>query len=290
MTTLLLALVALLLAGPVPWLLGRTPALRRTPRAAMTLWQSVALAAVLAALGAGLSLVTAHGLGAQESASYAVAAGGLAVTVLVLGRLLLSGHVVGTRLRALRRRHSELVDLLSVGDAPFGTRVLPVADAPMAWCLPGVRRARIVLTEAAVERLGADELAAVLAHERAHLRARHDLVLEAFTVLQHAFPAVLSSRRALAEVRLLVEVLADRAARQQVGARPLVAALGALTSAGTPEATLGATDGATLQARLEVLLDERTHRVQATALFTAAVAVLLLPTLLVVVPWFASLA
>jgi Zn-dependent protease with chaperone function len=300
MTTLVLALLALVLAGPVPWLLARMPRLRRTPRAAMTLWQAVALAAVLAALGAGFSLATIHGLGpvgSRSTASYVVAVVALLVTLTVLGRLLLTGHLVGTRLRALRRRHRELVDVLSADESPLGARVLPVAEAPMAWCLPGVRRSRIVLTEAAVERLREDELAAVLAHERAHLRARHDLVLEAFTVLHRAFPRVLSSRRALDEVRLLVEVLADRSARQRVGARPLVSALSRLVGEGLPEAALGAAGTGvsteagtgTLRARLDVLLDEESHPVQAGVLYALAIAVLALPTLLVVVPWLSSL-
>lgn len=293
MPTLVLALLALVLAGLAPRLLARVPRLRLTPAAAMALWQAVALAAVLAALGAGLSLATMSGLGppgSRSAGSYALAALALVLTLVVLGRLLLSGHVVGTRLRTLRRRHRELVDLLSVARTPFGARVLPAADAPMAWCLPGVRRSRIVLTEAAVELLGEEELAAVLAHERAHLRARHDLVLEAFTVLRHAFPRVLSSGRALDEVRLLVEILADRSARDRVGARPLVSALDRLVAEGLPEAALGAAEAGTLRARLEVLLDERgPHRAQAALLYALALAVLLVPTLLVVVPWLESL-
>ena len=60
MTPLVLGLLALALAGPVPAGLARVPALRRTPAAAMVLWRGVALAAVLSALGAGLSLVTAR--------------------------------------------------------------------------------------------------------------------------------------------------------------------------------------------------------------------------------------
>src|SRR4051794_40882609 len=113
MTTLVLAALAVVLAGPLPWLLARLPALRRTPRAAMVLWQSVALAGVLSALGAGLSLVTTQVTGEQSIRSYAVAAIPLSVTGLVLARLLLSGHRVGTDLRQLRRRHRELVDLLA---------------------------------------------------------------------------------------------------------------------------------------------------------------------------------
>ena len=52
----------------------------------------------------------------------------------------------------------------------------------------------------------------MLAHERAHLRARHDLILEFFTVVHEAVPAFVRSDAALREVTLLIEVLADRAA------------------------------------------------------------------------------
>ena len=113
MTTVVLVTLAIAFAGPVPWSLSHLPALRRTPRPTMVLWQSVALAAVLAALGAGLSLVTAQVDGDRSVRAYAVSVLALALTGLVVARLLLSGHRVGTRLRMLRRRHRMLVDLLA---------------------------------------------------------------------------------------------------------------------------------------------------------------------------------
>jgi Zn-dependent protease with chaperone function len=288
MTTLVLAALAIVLAGPAPWALTRLPALRRTPRATMVLWQSVALAGVLAALGAGLSLVTSQ-LGDERSVqSYAASAIPLCVTGLVLARLLLSGHRVGTSLRHVRRRHRALVDLLA--DDRDGVHVLD-HEAPTAYCLPGIR-SRVVVSSGTVASLSVDELAAVLAHERAHLRARHDLVLEAFTVLQQAFPAVVTSRQALEEVRLLVEVLADRAARKRHGARSLVAAFSALATVGpasAPEGAVAASDIG-LGARLDLLLDDRPHRAQSFFVLVAAGAVLALPTLLVVLPWLTGLA
>jgi Zn-dependent protease with chaperone function len=276
MTTLVLAALAIVLAGPVPWVLTRLPALRRTPRAAMILWQSVALGGVLAALGAGLSLVTSQLAGEQSVRAYAVSAIPLSVTGLVLARLLLSGHRVGTRLRNLRRRHRQLVDLLA--EDRDGVHVLE-HEALTAYCLPGLR-SRVVVSSGAFDSLTGDELAAVLAHERAHLRARHDLVLEAFTVLHQAFPAVVTSRHALDEVRLLVEVLADRAARRRHGATTLVAAFSTLTergSAAAPDSALAVSDTG-LRSRLDLLLDEDTHTLQAAFLLLAAVAVLVLPT------------
>jgi Zn-dependent protease with chaperone function len=288
MTTLVLAALAIVLAGPVPWALTRLPVLRRTPRAAMVLWQAVALAGVLSALGAGFSLVTSQLVGEHSARSYALAAVPLSLTGLVLGRLLVSGHLVGTRLRAVRRRHRMLVDLLA--EDRDGIRVLE-HEALTAYCLPGLR-SRVVVSTGALGLLAPHELDGVLAHERAHLRARHDLVLEAFTVLQQAFPAIVTSRHALEEVRLLVEVLADRAARRRHGARALVAAFATLTERGAsapPDAALAATDTA-LQVRLDLLLEDRRRPVQAGLLLLAALAVVVLPTVLVVLPWLTDLA
>jgi Zn-dependent protease with chaperone function len=283
-TTTALVLLAAVLAGPAPAVLARTTAVRRAPRAALVLWQAVALAAVLAALGAGLSLATVPDL------SPGVAVLAVVVTLTVLGRLLLSGHLVGTRVRSLRRRHRQMVDLLGSEDA--GVRVL-AHTAPMVYCVPAVTGSRVVVTAGARERLDDDALAAVLAHERAHLRARHDLVVEAFTVLHDAFPRFVTSRAALAEVRLLVEVLADRAARRRLGPAPLVRALAALVGSTVPPAALavagagadGGADGGELAARMVLLRDERPHRVLAAGLYAGAVAVLVLPTVFVAVPW-----
>ena len=285
MTPLALVLLAAVLAAPVPALLARAPAVRRAPRAALVLWQAVALAAVLAALGAGLSLATVP---AQHPAVVATA---LVLTFTVLARLLLSGHRVGTRLRATRRRHRDLVDLLAADDA--GVRVLD-HESPMVYCVPALTGSRVVVSSGARARLDAPELAAVLAHERAHLRARHDLVVEAFTVLLTAYPRLVTSRPALGEVRLLVEVLADRAARRRLGPAPVVRALAALVDATTPPAGLaagggGADGGAGLVARVDLLTDPDPHRTLAAALYAAAVAVVALPTVFLASPWLGSL-
>lgn len=287
MTTLVLGVLAVVLAGPVPALLARGRWLRRTPRAAMTLWQAVALAAVLAALGAGLSLTTSH-LPGSSAASWAVAAFSLAITAVVLARLLLTGHRVGTRLRTRRRRQVALVDLLARRQALGGREVAVIAaDRPLAYCLPGPRRSRVVLTEAVYDGLDAAALDAVVAHERAHLRARHDLVIEAFTVLHAAFPRVGAGVAALSEVRLLVEVLADRAAARAVGVLALARALVAVGESSAPEAALGTGHG--LLVRLEILGESRGRPMQAVLLYAAAATVLLLPTVLVALPWLSSL-
>ena len=289
MTPLLLGALAVLLAGPVPALLARSPGVRRTPLSALVLWQAVALAAVLAALGAGLSLAGDQTWGTRPGwVQYAVAGAALAVTVLVLGRLLLSAHRVGTELRAIRRRHREQVDLVGRRVSDGGLRVLD-HDLPVAYCLPGMAGSRIVMSSGALTRLEEGQLAAVLLHERAHLRARHDLVLEAFTVLHRAFPRAVSSGSSLAEVALLVEVLADRAAVRAGRARDLAAALLALAEGRLPAGAVGASGaGPGLVDRIHRLADPRPHRVQAALLVVLAVVVVLVPTVFLVVPWVAD--
>lgn len=291
-TPLLLGALAVLLAGPAPRLLARATLVRHTPRAAMVLWQGGALAAVLAALGAGLSLATHQAWRrAPEPLSWGVAVLALLVTVVVLGRLLVSGHRTGTRLRALRRRHRRHVDLLGQRDEAVGEGVLVLAhEVPVAYCLPGVGRSRVVLSAGALGRLAPEELRAVLAHERAHLRARHDLVLEAFSVLHTAFPRWVSSASALGEVRLLAEVLADRAAARRAGRAALARALVTLVAGAAPEGSVGAAgDVSGLRTRIQLLRDARRRPVQAGLLLAVAGGLLVLPTAFVVGPWLAGL-
>lgn len=285
LTPVVLGALAVLLAGPFAWALSRWSGLRRTPAAAMLLWQSTALAAVLAALGAGLSLATDRlWEPADATGDVVVAALAGAVTVVVAARLLLSGHRTGTALRRTRRRHRERVDLVArVGG---GVSVLE-HDLPVAYCVPGMTGARIVVSRSTLTSLAPDELRAVLDHERSHLRARHDLVLEAFTVLHLAFPRWVASGAARHEVEVLAEVLADRAAVRNGDRRALVSALVTLAGSAVPAGSLGS--GSSLTARLEVLRDTRPHRAQATAVLLVAAALLSAPTLLVVLPWLGGL-
>ena len=285
-TPVVLGVLAVLLAGPLPWALSRWTRLRRTPAAAMLLWQSSALAAVLAALGAGLSLVTER-LWEDPAGpgDVVVAALAGAITLVVLARLLLIGHRTGTSLRRMRRLHRERVDLVARLDG--GVSVLE-HDVPVAYCVPGMSGSRIVVSRSTLTRLTPVELGAVLAHERSHLRARHHLVLEAFTVLHLAFPRWVASDAARREVEVLVEVLADRAACRSADRRALVSALVTLAGSPAPAGSLGST-GSSLAARVEVLSDDRPHPWQAASVAVLAAAILALPTLLVVLPWLGSL-
>ena len=103
---------------------------------------------------------------------------------------------IATRRR--RAHHRMVVDLVGKSQkwghdsrAGDGLRILDVAE-PLAYCLPGVR-SRVVVSEGTLTTLADKEIAAILSHERAHLRARHDLVLEMFTAVHAAFPRFVRS-------------------------------------------------------------------------------------------------
>jgi len=180
----------------------------------------------------------------------------------------------------------------------------------VAYCVPGVR-SRVVVSDEVLQALTAQEVRAVLAHERAHLRARHDLVLEAFTALHASFPRVVSSRAALDTVRLLVEMLADDAARRRAGSLPLARALVALAGGPGPGAATGAAAGGSagracdaaqglgasgrdtsemplgssaLQ-RVRRLGEQPPRRGLSAVVYAAAVVVLAAPTVAIAVPW-----
>lgn len=290
-TPVVLLVLAALLAGPAAIMLSRARWPARAPRAALVLWQSLALAALLSALGAGASagtLIMTH----DRPGPALVALHGVAfvATVAVLARLLWAAHTLGVSLRARRRRQRRLVDLVGRHDGRVpGARVLDVSE-PMAYCIPGVS-SRLVVSAPVIDQLATDELSAVLAHERTHAKARHDLVLEGFAVLRRAFPRLGRGHGALEATAGLVEMLADDAARRRAGDVPLARALARLAAAPVPAGSLGA-GAITPEVRIRRLAECPADggRVTAALAYLAAAAVLVIPTLTVAAPWLASLA
>ena len=77
----------------------------------------------------------------------------------------------------------------------------------------------------AIAALPPDELAALLAHERAHAQGRHELVIQPFVAWQTALPFLAPARRATAAVADLVELLADDAAAEATSRMAVARAL-----------------------------------------------------------------
>jgi len=273
----------------------------RAPRAAIVLWQSIAAAAVLSAFSAGLAiasgLFTRHP-GGQPDWSPAAEIGALgwplwlcsvmvfALTLLIGVRLVASSVIVAAETRRRRAHHRMVVDLLGDHRHGAGVRVIDVAE-PLAYCLPGIR-SRVVLSKGTLSALSHSEVQAILRHERAHLRARHDLVLESFIAVHTAFPRFVRSGSALRAVRLLVELLADDAAVRAVGPAPVARALVACAAARTPAGAMAA-GGATTVIRVRRLAGRPNSMLLSLGAYLAAVVVLVGPTVAVAVPWLAEL-
>lgn len=225
--TLLLAGATVLLLGPVPARLARSRRALRHPGPALAAWQAVGLASGFAVIGAGVS----YGVESPQWTHRAV----LALAVMFAGYLLAVAVRVTVRTMRHRRRHRDLLDLVSSPmplDLPGG-RLLDSSTA-MAYCLPGLRP-RMVLTSAALTNLSPAALAAVVLHESAHLAQRHDLVVLPFVAWQSALPFLPGARTARAAVALLVEALADDAARSRIGTAPLAEALTTVAMAGSAD-------------------------------------------------------
>lgn len=246
---LALALTAFLCVVVVPRLLPHWHRLRRTPGPALALWQVVSIAGVLGALmttpAAVIALATEGGtVPTFFSGTTRVSIAIVVATVMTVGMIMLllrSAHRIGSGLRAHRRAQRDLVDLVA-SRRDGSLRVVDHAGRS-AYCVPGMR-SRVVLTQETIDALAEDELRAVLAHEGAHVAARHDLMLEFFTILHQAAPQSLRSPDAMREVQLMIELLADRRAVRRVGADPLGRALVAMTGATHPPAALGSSGSA----------------------------------------------
>jgi Zn-dependent protease with chaperone function len=299
-SALAFTIVALLLSGPVPAMLARATWPMRAPRASIVLWQSIALAAVLSAFSAGIAIASrlfAPGPDGRPTATitseiavlgwplwmaYVVV---FALTLVIGARLTYAVVQVAIATRRRRAHHRMVVDLVGKSQGSH-LRILDVAQ-PLAYCLPGVR-SRVVVSQGALKTLADNEMTAILSHERAHLRARHDLVLEMFTAVHAAFPRFVRSGNALDAVRLLIELLADDAAVRAAGPKPLARALVACASGRAPSGALAA-GGRTTVLRVRRLGGRPNSLALAVTAYLAAAAVLVVPTVALAVPWLTEL-
>jgi Zn-dependent protease with chaperone function len=260
---------ALLGATVAPRLLARAAWVERSPWVGIALWQGLSASVFLATVLGGLALalpavplsddlaVLLSACGAALRAQYETPGGasasamGAALALGALGRITYC-LALGTRqARAQRRRQLHSLAVLARRDDHIGAVVVD-HDVPTAYCLPG-RGRHIVITSAVLDTLGTDEVAAVLAHERAHLLARHHLLLAVTESFRRAFSWVPLFRRAHSEVSRLVEMHADDIAARSSERLTLVTALVRLAEASNPAGALGA-GGPTSLARVRRLM------------------------------------
>lgn len=228
----MLWLVALLLAWPVPVWLARAAWPARAPVVALLVWQGVGLAGGLSMIGA-LAL-TGLAIAPQQLLLALIPA------VLFAGYLLVHLAVTIVQVTRQRHRHLALLDMLSAPH-PTRARTRVLDDAvPVAYCLPRGAGSVTVLSQGLLDRLDPDELVAVIAHERAHVEQRHDLLLLAFRAWRSALPWFPIAALADAEVAALVEMLADDHARREVRDEVLARAILAVGASGVSGAEVEA--------------------------------------------------
>lgn len=140
------------------------------------------------------------------------------------------------------RSRLKIVDAIGL-DVPSsdlgGMDVLVVpADQPFAFTV-GLRRRRVVVSESLFTHLGEEERLAVLAHEHAHVRSGHALLLTMGAVLSRAFPFFPPVRLCVDQLLAGLEMAADAAASRVVGNPFIVARALVALAPHAPRSTLG---------------------------------------------------
>ncbi|MGH3298757.1 MAG: M56 family metallopeptidase [Trebonia sp.] len=245
-----------------------------SPRLAMSMWlalQASWVVAVVLALLAATAPSRLTWLGPVPGGA-AVALAGLLLSAAVVLRAgwCLAGELA--RSRRERREHAVLVAANGRPGPEPGVAILD-DDAPAAYCMP-CGRYRVVISAGALAVLGTEQLRAVLAHERAHLRSRHHLLLSVAAALARAFPRVPLFAQAEPELRRLAEMAADDAAARRQGRDQLAKALVILSKAAARPAALAA-GGPAAVARIQRLLDPPRPRQARRARLAVAVGLLL---------------
>ncbi|MGP3968177.1 M56 family metallopeptidase [Streptomyces sp. 6N223] len=286
---------AVLLVGCVAAVrpLARARWVARMPRTALLLWQALGVTFELSLFGLLFSAAFAPenqgllpGLLRLAADPANVPLGPAGPLALGVGAACVGGRIAALSLAWLaagrhRRRHRHLLALVARSDDALPGVAILDHPAPAAYCLPG-RHGSIVLSTGALHALERQHLAAVIAHERAHLRQRHDLVLLPLLAWRRLIPHSAPLDEAVAAVRLLLEMCADDACCRRLPARDLTRALTRFENAGPPLATpaggFGAADTALRTRRARLLAPAPPGATAAGRLTVLALAAGLLST------------
>lgn len=297
---LLLYAVAIAVFGPL--LLTRLTAGGIAPRLGVAAWLS-AIAGVSVAATAALAAALDDVLGRGDAAARWIVDcfGALSTSVgehSGAGMHLLSGTMVSTgmvvvvvgawriwrglqRRRARAREHAWLARMVG-RRLPDLDAVVIDSDEPAAYCTAGRERS-VVITRGALSVLDPRQVAAVLAHERAHLDGRHSIVLDVVHSVAAALPGVPLFRVGATEIGHLLEMRADDVAVRGQGRRALLGGLLALGGHSVPEGTLGAAGAVTARAARLLGPPPRLVRLGVIVLLGAAIATVLAG------PWICTL-
>jgi Zn-dependent protease with chaperone function len=268
---------ALVLGAGTPLALQRLRGLERWPMLNAWFWLASSVGALTAVALAGLLLLMPDDpLGpsvaellrtcvmalraalSSPQGGRAETAAGLLLLAAVASGLVIGGSVAGLRAWRAAGRHRELLALAGRPATSLAGVTVLEHGRPFAYCLPG-RPGPVVLSSATLHRLEPGQLAAVLAHERAHQAGRHHWLVLLAQALRVGFPWLPAARLAGKAVARLVELVADDAAARAHGRRQVAAALAALGDAPVvPTVALGAAVISATE-RVSRLLTPRQH-------------------------------
>ncbi|MEO5876297.1 MAG: M56 family metallopeptidase [Streptosporangiaceae bacterium] len=237
------------LAGPA---LARQEWTQRHPVPAIVLWLATLCAAVAAAVGfVAFAVFSSPQPGhtlvewALSCASGHAHSGTWEAAILSLPPViafLLAARIGVRRLRSTisaRHRHGEMLRLVTRETDELADTCILDHPIPIAYCLPA-RGRPIVVSSGALDVLDPGQLAAVLDHERAHLRGRHHLIVALVDALAHTLPWAATFQHGRTALARLLEHAADDTAARRHGATTVFSALHKLTVLPSPAGTLGA--------------------------------------------------
>lgn len=285
-----LLLLAVVLAVAAPRVLAGAGWVSRAPRLGIAVWYATLLAVATALVGALVALLAPWQAAnapvclawrwcvAAARGGYGTA-GRLAAYIILAAVALLATRMALTIARAIRagarrrREHLETLNLAGRRSPELGVTVVE-HPRPAAYVVAGHQR-RVVVTTGALQALSREEIAAVLAHERAHAAGRHDLIIDGIRLLHGALPHSTLLACARRELGRLVEMHADDVATRGHERISLARALVAMTATAQTPASAGlaqvlAATGGDALARMSRLLDpptplRRTHQWALTA-------------------------
>lgn len=253
---LLIGTLLVLWLAPAALVMG----LRRRvePRAALTAWLvlvgstfSTLVAAVIVTLAPGhgparriVALLqhcwSALRHGSVPSLDAVAGLAGVALLTFATARVLVAGRRRARSQCGLHRRHVDL--LRGIAQVEPGRYPLLWLEhpEPLAYSVSGTANPRcvIIASRGLLDRLDRRDVAAVLDHERAHLRGHHHLLVGLADVLAAALPRLPMMRLSPALVRTLVELAADRVSASVHGPAAVRTALLAMSQAGGPSGSL----------------------------------------------------
>lgn len=282
-----------------PGLLSRSRWPHRAPFLAVVVWHTLAASFALSIAMAAFHMVapSAHldagligvlhscGLPRGAGAPAPASAGGPALALpagMALTLLGAFGYEV-LRARRQRSRHLAVLDMVGRRSTRLHATVLD-HPRPAAYCLPG-RRPRVVVSEGALRLLSAEQLNAVLEHERAHIAGRHHLAMAAAEAFARVFRWIPLARSTREQTSLLLEMVADDRALRRHQGEVLASAMYEMAAATAPRGAFAAGGPGTLLRMQRVLTPRRgPHFALRGALVTAAAAVLLLPLMVACTP------